>query len=83
MEAQLPQQTRSKRQPNRGGVFRQHQLNGKTIGGGDNSESTPNEDNQILEAEPLATNKTEEHEGGPPSSVSDINPRDFYNPSDF
>ena len=27
-------------------------------------ESTPNEDNLILEAEPLDTNKTEEHEGG-------------------
>ena len=46
-------------------------------------ESTPNDDNQILEAEPLATNETEEHEGGPPSSISDINPRDFYDPSDF
>ena len=46
-------------------------------------ESTPNEDNQILEAEPLATHETEEHEGGPPSSISDINPRDFYDPSEI
>ena len=53
-------------------------------------ESTPNEDNdtadtaarEIVEAEPL-TKETEEHEGGPPSSISDINPRDFFDPSEF
>ena len=43
-------------------------------------ESTPNEDDQVVEAEPLATTETEEHEGGPPSSISDINPRDFHDP---
>ena len=36
-------------------------------------ESTPNEDEQVVEAELLATNEIEEHEGGPPSSISDIN----------
>ena len=45
--------------------------------------STPNEDDQVVEAEPLATNETKEHEGGPPSSISDINPRAFYDPSEF
>ena len=46
-------------------------------------ESIPNEDDQVVEAEPLATNETEEQAGGPPSSISDINPRDFYDPSEF
>ena len=46
-------------------------------------EFTPNQDIQVLEATLLATNETEEHEGGLPSSISDINPRDFYDPSEF
>ena len=46
-------------------------------------ESTPNEDNQMVEAEPLDTNETEEHEEGPPSSLLVINPRDLYDPSEF
>ena len=46
-------------------------------------ESTPNEEFPIVEAEPHATNETEEHEAGAPSSISDINLRDFYDLSEF
>ena len=53
-------------------------------------ESNPNKDNDTadtaardsVEAEPM-TNETEEHEGGPPSSISDINPRELFDPNEF
>ena len=54
-------------------------------------ESTPNneddsnqaETNAFAEGEQLHNNETEEHEGGPPSSISDIHPRDFFDPNEF
>ena len=46
-------------------------------------ESTPNEEELVQEADHLVTNETEEHEGGSTSYISDINPRDFYDQSEF
>ena len=54
-------------------------------------ESTPDDENdalqstsnELVEGDQLDNNETEGHEGGPPSAISDIHPRDFYDPSEL
>ena len=46
-------------------------------------ESIPNEVSPTVELEHLVTNETEEREAGAPSSIWDIDPSDFYDPSEF
>ena len=55
-----------------------------------NNETDPNQigtneivDGEIVEGEQMHNNETEEHEGGPPSSISDIHPGDFFDPNEF
>ena len=48
------------------------------------TESSQNVENVLVEGDQLNNiNKPEENEGGPPSSISDIHPRDFFDPSEF
>ena len=49
----------------------------------DENDAVQNTSNELVEGDQLDNNETEEHEGGPPSAISDIHPRDFYNPSEF
>ena len=49
----------------------------------DETDAVQNTANELVEGDQLDNNETEEHEGGPPSAISDIHPRDFYDPSEF
>ena len=48
------------------------------------TEASQNVENVLVEGDQLnINNETEEYEGGPPSSITDIHPRDFFDPSEF
>ena len=49
----------------------------------DENDAVQNTANELVEGDQLDNNEKEEHEGGPPSAISDIHPRDFYDPSEF
>ena len=49
----------------------------------DENDALQNTSNELVEGDQLDNNETEEHEGGPPSAIFDIHPRDFYDPSEF
>ena len=49
----------------------------------DENDALQNTSKELVEGDQLDNNETEEHEGGPPSAISNIHPRDFYNSSEF